>query len=127
MPELKIALVGADVRGISLDGTPTPWERGASFSIPSIDGGLVVESVAERPGMTVKEVVLTVAISFGTGVPASLVANWIWARMEEGGEVTVVVEEEDGLHEPSTPEELELHILKAADRHRELRSEGGGE
>ena len=49
----------------------------------------VYESSRMKPGITSTELIVNIAISFGTGIPASLVANMIWQKLAKGTDVKV--------------------------------------
>lgn len=118
MPDFRFTLVGEHLDRITLGDQPIEWRPGRSIDVPALRGSLQVESVVERPGITAKELVLSVTISFATGVPASLVANWIWENMRSQGDNAIVIEHEGGAKEPESPKELERFLPRVADRPR---------
>jgi hypothetical protein len=72
-----------------------------SWSDASDGMSLSVEGVRTAPGMSSADIILSVIISFGTGVPAGVLANYIYSRMTKGkasvaipGQASVAVTEQ---------------------------------
>jgi hypothetical protein len=47
--------------------------------------------VSQRPGMSSEDIIITILINLGTGVPTSLIAAWIYTRLTRKGQQSVEV------------------------------------
>lgn len=71
-----------------LFGTESP-ERGTKATSDGIEATFI--GLDRRPGMTMEDILITITINLVTGVPTSLVAAWIYARLAKNGEQGVEI------------------------------------
>ena len=69
--------------------SPKPATSAALDGVPNAKVEFV--QLARRPGMTGEDIVITVVINLVTGIPAGVLANWIYTRLSRRGMLPVEV------------------------------------
>ncbi len=88
--EVFVVRVHANNRAVLQDlfGTEMPDPK-ARIVIDGIEA--MFERTMQRHGMSTEDIIITVILNFVTGVPASVLATWIYQRLARNGEHPVEV------------------------------------